>query len=173
MSEIPVCWFAARTRACQELSVRKRLQQQGVEIYLPTTFVLRRLKNKMKEVEKPIIHNLIFVRCTKPAAFALLNDFAIPIGFIKDGATNTLLVIPDKQMEDFRTVMDSSLEKTLYGEGELAAGDKVIVVEGELAGIEGTMIRMEGRTHVAIRIIGVIVAVVKIPRANLKKIKAK
>lgn len=52
-----------------------------------------------------------------------------------------------------------------------AIGDKVKVVKGDFSGIEGEVATEANKTYVVIRIKGVLVASVKVPKSYLKFIK--
>lgn len=170
MSENQENWFAARTRANQELGLRSALKMLDINHYLPTHFVTRRISDRVKRIEVPVINNLIFVRTTKQQAFSLVKDYALKLHYIKDSETGSLLVVPDKQMEDFMFVLDLSPESILHSSEMYVPGDKVRIIKGELAGVEGEMIRVEGKTHVLLRIPQVLVVSIKVPRAYLEKI---
>lgn len=163
-------WFAARTRANQELGLRDILKKLDINHYLPTCIVIRRISDRVKRIEVPVINNLIFIRATKQQAFAMVKDYALKLYYIKDSETGGLLVVPDKQMEDFMFVMDLSPESIRQSSETYAPGDKVRIIKGELTGVEGEMVRVEGRTHVLLRIPQVLVVSVKVPRAYLEKI---
>ena len=49
-------------------------------------------------------------------------------------------------------------------------GEKVIVAEGEFWGSEGELIRIEGKTHMLIRLQGIVSITIKIAKKSLKKI---
>jgi len=163
-------WFAARTRANQELGLRKSLKNLEIPHYLPTHFVTRRISDRVKRVEVPIINNLIFIRTTKLQAFSLVKDYALKLHYIKDSETGSLLVVPNKQMEDFMFVMDLSPESIRQCSETYAPGDRVRIIKGKLVGVEGEMVRLEGKTHVLLRIPQVLVVSVKVPKSYLEKI---
>lgn len=48
-----------------------------------------------------------------------------------------MLVVPDKQMEDFMFVMDLNPDGVSLDSEILTVGHKVKVIKGELSGIEG------------------------------------
>lgn len=170
MTENQEFWFAARTRANQELSLRDSLKKLEKVHYLPTHIVTRRISDRVKRVEVPVINNLIFIRATKQQAFALVKDFALKLHYIRDTETGSLLVVPDKQMDDFMFLMDLSPESIRQCNEMYAAGDKVRIIKGDLAGVEGEMVRVEGKTHVILRIPQVLAVRVKIPKSYLEKI---
>ena len=161
-------WFAARTRDKQEYTVRTALQKLGIAFFLPTRLVVRQLKYRRKEVEVPVIRNLVFVYTTKQQALDLANKECIPLFYLKDLFTRTLLVIPTKQMEDFVQVMALDPQRVSIEENPLAVGARVKVIKGELCGVEGELLSTGNRTYVLIRIEGVLTAKVKVLRADLR-----
>jgi transcription antitermination factor NusG len=170
MAENQELWFAARTRANQELGLRDALKKLEITHYLPTHIVTRRISDRVKRVEVPVINNLIFIRTTKQRAFALVKDYALKLHYIRDIETGSLLVVPNKQMEDFMFVLDLSPESIRQSSETYAPGDKVRIIKGDFVGVEGEMVRVEGKTHVIIRIPQVLVVSVKVPKGYLERI---
>lgn len=163
-------WFAARTRANQELGLRNSLQRLEISHYLPTHIVTRRISDRVKRIEVPVIHNLIFIRATRQCAFSLVKNYALKLHYIRDVETGSLLVVPDKQMSDFMFLLDLSPESIRQCSDTYAPGDHVRIIKGDLAGIEGELVRIEGKTHVLLRVPQVLVISVKVPRGYLEKI---
>ncbi len=156
-------WYAARTRYGQELKVRDRLMREGVEHFIPT------VPTDGPRKEKAAISNLVFLRATKPEALELANTGVIPVKYIVDCATRTLLVVPDKQMDDFRRVMDLSLREGGLVDRPLALGDKVRVTKGPLAGVEGHVMQFQGRYYVVVSLLDSLFAKARVPRSWLEK----
>ena len=90
---------------------------------------------------------------------------------MKDLFTHSMLVVPDKQMEDFMFVMDLNPDGVNFDNEPFAIGDKVKVVKGDFSGIEGEVATEANKTYVVIRIKGVLIASVKVPKSYLKFIK--
>ena len=173
MSEQQQFWFAARTRKDQEIAVRNSLKKIGMEHYIPTQIVVRQLKYRKKEIEIPVIRNLVFVYATKEKACSLVNDYGIRLFYVKNVETGGLLVVPDKQMNDFMLVMNIDPTGVSFDNELLEVGEKVQVVKGEFAGVEGELVRIANRSYVVIRIPQVFFASVRIPKSYLKKIRSK
>lgn len=167
-------WFAARTRGKHEFAIRDLLQQLqselDIEYYLPTHFVIRQLKQRRKRVEVPVIKNVIFVRGTKKDACDLSNKYNVSLFYMKNLLTGALLVVPDKQMEDFMFVMNLDPEGVGFDNDSLVPGAKVQVVKGCFCGIEGELATTVNRSYVIIRMEGILSASVKVPKAYLKVI---
>ena len=174
MSEQQQYWFAARTRDKQEFVIRDSLEKLradiNIEYYLPTQFVIRQLKYRRKCVEVPVIRNLIFVRATKQDACDLANKYGVQLYYIKDFVTRAMLIVPDKQMEDFKQIMDLNPDNISFDNEVLTVGSKVRVMKGDLCGVEGELALEANKTYVIIRIEGVLTASVKVAKSYLKVI---
>lgn len=162
------CWFAARTRCGAELGVRDRLDRLGTEHFLPVE--LHRYTRSRATYEHPLIPGLIFLRATKKQACALINEMSLPVRYLIDPATRSLLVVPDKQLDDFRRVLDLSAEEGGLLDRPLALGDYVRVVKGSLRGVEGRVLEIHGEFYVVVELLGWY-ARASIPRAWLEKIE--
>ena len=79
-------------------------------------------------------------------------------------------VIPDKQMEEFRFLLDFSEEAVEMTNENIKAGDLVRVVKGSLRGMEGELIRHKGVTKVLVRIDMLGCAMVNIPASFVEKL---
>mgnify|MGYP000764466624 CR=1 FL=1 len=90
---------------------------------------------------------------------------------MKDLSTHSMLIVPNKQMEDFMFVMDLNPDGVSFDAEPFAIGNKVKVVKGDFCGIEGEIATESNKTYVVIRIKGVLVASVKVPKSYLKMIK--
>ena len=162
------CWYVARTRCGAELSVASRLEGLGVEHFVPTE--RRRRTRGNATYDKPVIPCLVFLRATKARACSLANEDGLPVRYLVDPATRSLLVVPDKQLEDFRRVLDLSTEEGGLMDSPLELGDRVRVIKGALAGVEGYVLELRGRTYVVVRLLDSWFAKASVPRAWLEKI---
>ena len=150
-----VKWFAARTRYGQELKVRDRLVREGVEHFVPE-----------KESGGPVIPCMVFLRTSKQEALDLANYRSVKMKLVIDCATRTLLVVPDKQMEDFQRVLEQGdVEAT--GKETFHLGDRVKVVKGPLKGVEGNVLQFCGKTYVVVSLIDSLFAKARVPRSWL------
>lgn len=174
MSEKQKLWFAARVRDKQEFAICHILEQLkselDIEYYLPTQFVIRQLKYRRKQVEVPVIKNVIFVRATKQDACDIPNKYNVSLFYMRNLLTKGMLVVPEKQMQDFMFVMNLDPEGVSLGNDSLTVGDKVRVVKGQFCDIEGELASEANKTYVVIRIKGILSASIKVPKSYLKVI---
>ena len=168
-------WFVARTRYFrQEMKIRDWLTAHEIENYVPTETVRssrsgdRGARHKM--AEKPLAPNLVFLKAVKEDACALVTDYGLPMEFMVDCATHRMMVVPDKQMDDFQRVLDRSILEGGMVDRPLQLKDKVRVIKGPLQGVEGFVVEIRGRYHVAVSLCGFAWAVAQVPRAWIIKI---
>lgn len=167
VKEEGICWYAARTRAGQEIGIRSRLDSLGVENFIPSFY---RQNYRGKPKEHPCINNLVFIRTTKTRACELKTSDGLPYSYVTDFTRHSMLVIPDKQMDDFIRVLTApSPERTLMDQ-PVSHGEKVRVSRGPLKGVEGYVMQMEGSCYVVVEICGTIFAKAKVSSAWLERV---
>ena len=165
--EQPLCWFAARTHCGAELSVAGRLDRLGVERFVPT--VSRRTRTG-GICRRALIPSLVFLRTTKRQAFALANEEGVPVRYLIDPTTRSLLVVPRKQMDDFQRVLNLTCDEGGLIGPPLKLGGRVRVVKGALAGVEGYVLQLRGRTYVVVRLLDSWFDKASVPRAWLEPV---
>lgn len=162
------CWYAARVRHGQEVGVKTRLCAMGVEHFIPTE---KRRNCRGKMVDHPLINSLVFIRATKTDACGLRTGWRLPVNYIFDYVKHTMLTVPDKQMDDFRRVLEASVSEGGLVDRPLAAGERVRVTRGPLKGVEGNVLELQGKLYVVVGLIGTIYARARVPRAWLEKVR--
>lgn len=162
-------WYAARTRYGQELGIRRRLETLGIEHFIPVK--KSRSKSGGREVVCPVITNLVFLKTTKSEACDLANRGVIHVKYIVDCATKTLLVVPEKQMEDFRRVLDLNVEEGGLVDEPLELGERVRVTKGVLRNVEGRVLELRGRYYVVVGLLDCYYAKAQVPRSWLERIE--
>lgn len=157
-------WYAARTRFGQELKIKRKLENDGIEHFIPTE---QRKDARGKNQERPVISNLVFIYAEKACACALRTEYGLPLNYLFDYANHGMLTIPDKQMEDFIRVFNVSREEGGLVDTLLQPGDRVKVVKGPLSGVEGRIQELEGKFYVVVSLLGEISACARVPRAHM------
>lgn len=146
-------WYAARTRFGQEFQVKRFLTGVGVEHFIPEG-----------PDGRPAVSCLVLLHTTKANACHLANTSGIRMKYIIDCATRTLLVMPDKQMADFKRVFEVAEEVSSI---PLSVGDRVRVIRGPLAGVEGNVLQLCGKTYVVVGLLDSLFARARVPRSWL------
>ena len=164
-------WYVGRTRARQEKKIKLRLNDLGVENYIPLRQEVHVYANgRRKKVEVPLLPNLMFIRVGPDSRFALLAQLGgVWMQYVVDRFTGSSMVVPDKQVEDFIRLVESR-DATLNVEDlHLRKGDRVCVKDGAFAGLEGECLELRGKTRVVVRIEGLTVLSVEVPAKYLEK----
>jgi transcription antitermination factor NusG len=129
-------WYAVWTRSRQEKVAAAMLRTLGIQHFLPLNSELRQWSDRKQLVEVPLFSGYLFV-CISLLKNSKLQVLKIPgIGAFVGNQTGPL-PIPDQQIEDIRTVVTAGVECSIHP--FLEAGDRVRVVRGALAGVEGTL----------------------------------
>ena len=168
MAEQKAYWFVAKTRHGAELGVRNRLTQLGVENFVPTR--MRRSSRGNAMVEEPLLTSFIFMRATKHEALNLIHLYGVKASLVNDCATHTLMFVADKCMEDFRRVLEASIDEGGLVGKPLSVGERVRVTQGALKGVEGYVLELQGRIYVVVGLLNCLFARARVPRAWLEKI---
>ena len=164
MAEEPLCWYVLRMTHGRELRVRDRLLALGVEHFIPTQ---KTRGARGRPVEKPLVNCLGFVRATKTDALDLIHFRGVQADYMLDHATHRLMVVPDREMDEFRRVFDLSLEDVTT-ERPLALGESVIVTKGPLTGVHGRVVGEAGKWYVVVELLGMLYASARVPKSWLQ-----
>ena len=160
-------WFVARTRHGAELRVRDRLAALGAEHFVPT---VRTRNRRGSTVERPVINCLLFIRATQAEALALVHERGLQADYLFDCATRHLMVVPEKEMEDFRRVLDLSTDEGGLIDRPLEPGQRVRVAKGPLSGVEGRVLSVQGNNYVVVSLLDMLYARASVPQAWLEEV---
>ena len=159
-------WYVAHTRVNQELWIKKKLDELGIENFLPQEEQVRETPLGRKTIRVLLSHT------DKATSFSLINDHGLNIVYLKDIEGRHSLIVPDKQMHDFMFLLDFSPSGVEVLNKNLKRGDRVRVIKGPLQGLEGELVRLMGHKRVVIRLEGVVsIATSYIPGSFLERIE--
>lgn len=142
-------WFVAIVNHNSEKQSSKKLNDMNIENYLPTQTEMRVWRNGRKaKVDRIVIPSIIFIYCTEqkrkelvglPFIFRFMTDRA---GTSPYSASKPLATIPDKQIRRLKFMLGQSDIPVEITEKPFKAGDKVRVIRGNLAGLEGEVLNL-------------------------------
>ena len=165
-------WFVGRTRARQEKKIKLRLNDLGVENYIPLRSEVHVYAHgRRKKVEVPLLPNLMFIRIAPDDRFALLSQLgALWMQYVVDRFTGSSMVVPDKQVEDFIRLVESKDATLSVEDLNLRKGDRIRVTGGVFNGLEGECLELRGKKRVGLRLEGIAALSVEVPTNYLEKI---
>ncbi len=148
-SDSEILWYAMSAPYRNELKVQLALRERfGIEAYVPLRCEVVSRRGRKERRMTPAVSNLLFAH----ASLASLNaakPYIPRMQFktqVREGR-NRLIVIPDKQMQDFIRVSASQDEKKLYllpEEVDLKRGTRVRIIGGPFDGVEGVFLKVKG-----------------------------
>lgn len=147
----PRRWLVAYVQSCLEKKTVERLSAMGIECYLPVQSEIRQWSDRRKRVDRLVIPMMIFVHVTPQEQHLPLTLQAVSRYMVLRGESIPT-IIPEEQMERFRFMLDYSPETVELCNTPLATGDKIKVIKGPLAGLNGELLTINGKSKVAVRL---------------------
>lgn len=143
-------WFVAIVNHNSEKQVSEKLTKMGVINYLPTQSEIRIWRNGRKsKVDRIVIPSTIFVYCTEerrkeivglPYISRFMTNRA---GSSNYSAHKPLAIIPDSEIECLKFMLGQSDIPVQITAKPFKKGDKVRVIRGSLAGLEGEVMDLK------------------------------
>jgi transcription termination/antitermination protein NusG len=148
-SESRAHWYAVSTKSRQEKAAANTLQALGVRHFLPLRLQNRQWSDRVQAVSVPLFPGYLFVHVDlwSPVKLEVLKVPGIA-RFIGDRMGPS--PIPVSEIESIQGLMNSGVEFDSHP--FLKEGDRVRVVRGALAGIEGILVRVGSRSRMVISI---------------------
>ena len=141
-------WYAVFTASRAEKRVKERVEQAGIESYLPMREVEFVRDGLVKRLEVPVITGCIFVRVSETNLPSVLSILGV-IALLKE--KQGPVVISDEQLDSLRILNENAESLEVVNTG-WPVGTTVRVMQGELAGVRGELIEVAGGHLVVIRI---------------------
>ncbi|MBI3668285.1 MAG: UpxY family transcription antiterminator [Acidobacteria bacterium] len=142
-------WYALQTQPRHEKKVAAQLVKKHVDTFLPLVSESHRWSDRQKIIQVPLFPSYAFVRVasTAEARLAVLRTPGV-LRFL--GSPGEDHSVPDKQIEDIRSILAQRVSCTLYP--FLRVGQRVRIRGGSLDGIEGLLVALEGARGMVISV---------------------
>jgi transcription antitermination factor NusG len=142
-------WYAVHTRSRHEKQVARQLTEKRIEAFLPLRTEVHRWRDRYKKVEVPLFSGYLFVQLAHEP-LRRLSVLQTPgvvriVGFGKRDEP-----VPDEQIEAIRRVVESDV--LLHKHRYLRVGQRVKILSGALAGVEGVLKRIKGHDRLVINV---------------------
>ena len=185
-------WFpirATHNRAQKIYDKLVSLNDDSIEPYLPLLrhieYTNEDFKNPTQYIaDKPLDKSLLFLRSTLNDFRSLLQFQAMLPGmtpyynhfYTNSFGKNDFLVVPDAQMNSFKIIVESGNENIIVNQDDIpsfVSGDKVVVIGGPFAGVEGVVMKYKHQKRVFVELQGVgRYATAYVPGAWIRRINA-
>ncbi len=151
-------WYVVHTRSRFEQVVFDGLQGKSLEAFLPKITVISKRRDRRKKIRVPLFPGYVFTRSDLNAPERL--EIVKTIGVVRlIGNKDGPISVPDEAIDSLRIMV--AVDNPVETGTRFRKGDRVMVVEGPLAGVVGTFVRYRGfgRVVVAIEALGQYAAV--------------
>lgn len=164
-------WYVFRAHQCNICKIRDYFCHMGIEHFIPFSRAGADFPSGTgTEKECPLVLDYIFIRTSLDEFDYKSLPYALRLNY--DTINRCPMVVPEKQMSDFMFLCDFSTSAIYLTNDNLKRGDKVRVLKGNFAGIEGELIRIKGHKRVVVRLEGLFSLAVEtyIPKSYLEVI---
>jgi transcription antitermination factor NusG len=142
-------WYACYTRGRHEKKVASQLDMRGIETFLPVQRLEVQWSDRRKTADRPLFPSYVFARFGTSELPQVLSTRGL-VTILRAGGT--LAVIPDEDIENVRRFADAATGHRVVPEREplIEAGDRVRVLTGPFAGVEGVAVLRRGRRRLLV-----------------------
>ncbi|HXT86383.1 MAG TPA: UpxY family transcription antiterminator [Verrucomicrobiae bacterium] len=132
-------WYAAHTCANHEKRVAEQLAGRGVEYFLPLYDAVHQWKDRRVRLKLPLFPGYVFVRLPLAQKLRALQSPGVVrlVGF-----GNTPAALADTDIEALRKGLQGQIR--MQPHPYMCEGQKLRILRGPLAGMEGILLRRKG-----------------------------
>lgn len=141
-------WRVVQTRSRSEKKVAGWFDRLGIEYYLPLQKRKKQWSDRVKTVEEPLFSGYIFARFSENERYPLLCTAGV-VRIVSFGGTYAEM--PEEQIKALRQ-MDYLDCDVVVVEAELITGQDVLISSGPFKGLEGKLLRHDGKGKLLIEI---------------------
>ena len=144
-------WYVAYVRLFHERKTAEKLAAMGIESFVPVREEIHQWSQRKKKVMRVLIPQMIFIHATPKERLEALTLASISHYMVLRGE-HTPAIINDRQMQQFMFMVDYSEETIEMYNSPLQPGQSIKVIKGPLAGMEGELMEIEGKSKVIVRL---------------------
>jgi transcription antitermination factor NusG len=132
-------WYVAYTLPRHEKAIANRLCLEAIGSYVPLYVEVRCWKHRRLHVERPLFPSYVFVRMARAERVRVLSLPGVVRLLTLDGE---IAAIPDDEMERIQSCVDKWKAQPFPF---FISGKRVRIKSGPFAGLEGTILRRNGK----------------------------
>lgn len=146
-----VLWYAMRVPYRNELKVQLKLQEKGIETFIPKRKKIVKKRGKTSYELLPAVNNLIFVHSSLSVIKNLKQEI-LNLQYLvnKSGGESIKIVVRDNEMQSFIKAVENLEEEITYLSPEeinIEKGTKVRIIGGNFDGVEGIFVKVKGKRN--------------------------
>ena len=169
-------WYAFKVFYNKVFEIDRDFQELGVDTFFPKVREYKMLYDRQKEILKPAISSLIFVRCSEEKVWDIQNAFygRVMLYTHKINGNRIASPVDEEEMRVFMLVTSVEDERLEYLDVESVKyqeGQRVRVLDGPYKDCVGYIKRVKGNRRLLVAVEGLaLVATSYIPSVFLEKI---
>jgi transcriptional antiterminator NusG len=138
LTTAPSRWWALHTKSRFEQKVHKGLCGKSLEAFLPKIQVMSRRKDRRKKIMVPLIPGYVFVRSDlAPEEYhRIIQTVGVVRMIFFKGKP-----VPANEKEIASLMIMDGTDRTVQNRSYMQKGDRVMIMEGPLKGLEGFYVR--------------------------------
>lgn len=147
-NDVDPAWYACYTMARREKKIHARLQEQGVESFLPVSPRVSQWHDRRKTIEWPLFPSYVFVRCQprELSGIVALPGITDVVRFGRHPA-----VVPEMEIQNIALFAAALREHRLEPPAcRFTEGQKVKILGGPFAGVTGIVVEARGGRRVVV-----------------------
>lgn len=146
-----VLWYAMRVPYRNELKVQLKLQEKGIETFIPKRKKIVKKRGKTSYELLPAVNNLIFVHSSLSVIKGLKQEI-LNLQYLvnKLEGESIKIVVRDNEMQSFIKAVENLEEEITYLSPEeinIEKGTRVRIIGGNFDGVEGIFVKVKGKRN--------------------------
>lgn len=137
-------WYALFVRSNQEKRIAQQLSGRDVEHFLPCYGAMSQWKDRRVKLELPLFPGYLFVRLPYSERLKVLT-IANVVSLV--GTRNAPSPISSKEIDWIRLGVEQG---TLAPHPHLKVGQRVVINQGALCGLQGILLRTQNNTRIVV-----------------------
>lgn len=153
-SGVGVHWYACYMMARREKKVHARLQERGIESFLPVVPRISQWHDRRKRIEWPLLPGYVFARCESAGLQSVLEVPGVAWLVESNGRPAR---IRDEEIESVARFASVLARSGMVPPPPVPfePGQRVRVVSGPFAGVEGVVLERRGRRRILVGLSGI------------------
>ena len=131
-------WHAIYVKSRSEKKVAERLDEMGIDYYLPLVTTIKQWSDRKKKVEEPLFKSYVFVHSSPKQHIPILNVYGV-LHFVT--FEHQPVIVPENQIIAIRKyISDYDENKKTQETCDLQEGQMVRIISGPMMGLEGRLV---------------------------------
>lgn len=144
---VPGNWYVAYVRPNCERRTAEYINKLNYTTYVATQKVMRQWSDRRKIIDKVVITQIIFIKCTKKDT-ERLERLSVIFHFLRIPGTREKAVISDNEIGSLMKVLDEAgSEEVNFVPDKFSKGDAIRIRFGKFAGVTGIVEQEANGAH--------------------------